>query len=227
MGRRTKIIICILTVLVVFISMMLAKMQNDKRNITTEEKNIENLLNVNATNEIDKNKLDDICQFIENNKNNKSIKYDFVDYVFHRHSISYNFDDEELSCYYSNFGPIVNTLYKIYPDDATVELVYKDINHISDNTGDSTQDIADEDTEQNNTSSSSNTNNILLFLGRISPFLVILTPFIIFNIIVANLISKDAKKRNMNSSNWWWSTFFFGLIAIILYVIVRDPRKTI
>lgn len=61
----------------------------------------------------------------------------------------------------------------------------------------------------------------------ISNILLILSPFIIVNAIIANIISKDCQKRNMSVSNWWWAIFFFGIIAIILYLIVRDPRQDI
>ncbi|MBV4431586.1 hypothetical protein KM803_09590 [Clostridium tyrobutyricum] len=58
-------------------------------------------------------------------------------------------------------------------------------------------------------------------------FFLLLVIYMVFNFIIATFIGEDAQKRGMNNNNWWWAIFFFGLIAVVLYVIVRDPRKTI
>ena len=46
-----------------------------------------------------------------------------------------------------------------------------------------------------------------------------------FAAVVGVLIAQDAKSRGMNPLGWGIFTFLFCIVAIPIYLIVRDPKK--
>lgn len=54
---------------------------------------------------------------------------------------------------------------------------------------------------------------------------VIVIVLFIVHLIVAKLVVMDCNKRNMNIYGWGIFTLFLPIIAILTYLVVRNPRQ--
>jgi hypothetical protein len=151
MKKRTKIIICILTVVAISFGIIAARVQNV---IDTSVQNIENKLESNT--EISENEMKDFLNLVKENKNNTVIKNDLINFIAdecERKPIS---DDSNID-YYLNVAPLLGTLISLYPDN----LILKELNQTIDNynksiddSNNSNSDSTDLDTEDVSTDNS-------------------------------------------------------------------------
>ncbi|MBV4448872.1 hypothetical protein KM792_04215 [Clostridium tyrobutyricum] len=54
--------------------------------------------------------------------------------------------------------------------------------------------------------------------------IVVIILFIV-HLVVAKLIVMDCNKRNMNIYGWGIFTLFLPIFAILIYLVVRNPRQ--
>lgn len=172
-----------------------------------------------------------IDNYIFDYKNHDKFKNELISFSTQQVDLYVNNKVTNKGVLKDKLSSLLMMLHVIYPDIKDINYAYDKINDYSlEEIDANTQPVKSSNSEEEgkqNVETSNDSHDFLNFLSAIFPILLVLSPFIIFNVVVANLISRDAKKRNMNTLSWWCATFVFGLIAIILYVIVRDPRQDI
>lgn len=174
------------------------------------------------------NKNDD---YIFSYKNNNSFQNDLINFAVQESDMYLNKKATNQSVLKDKLDSLLMALHTGYPNRKEINYAYDKINDESLEDIDTNNNLKSENTEQNtestDTEDAESSNDFFKDLEALFPIFLILSPFIIFNIVIAKLIMKDCKKRNMNPRTWGLATFFFGLIAIIMYVVVRDPRQDI
>ena len=188
-----------------------------------------------VSNQLSSEQIDQqVDNYIITYKNSKTIKNDLVNFVIQETNLYENKQEMNQDILKDKLNPILLTLNFKFPENQGIKDAYNKLNNMSiddingnnDAKKSNSDNIDDADEDSKNTlEDNSQYNYSGININTIMPIIIILSPIIILNIVVANLIAKDCKKRNMNSINWWAVTFFFGLFAIILYAIVRDPRQ--
>lgn len=166
--------------------------------------------------------------YIVSYKKSNSFQNDLINFAVQESDMYLNKKATNQSVLKDKLDSLLMTLHINYPNRKEINYAYDKMNDESLEDIDANTNPKAEDTEQNTESTDTESGNDLFKdLETLFPIFLILLPFIIFNFIIARLIYKDCLKRGMNAANWGLATFFFGLIAIIMYVVVRDPRQDI